>query len=218
METTPSLKKNDMSLKGKLPNQLISLALTTLEEVLGKNGTNALLYYTKLDKFKDNYPPYNLEPEQSSEDFSLLLTGIIDIMGETGARSILFRGGMRSFEIMRENYPSLWNLDGIEPSEKTPERLFKEFVKIQEIIVNTSTQIFGDIFKLYESDEGLVLENHDCYWCKGLKSKKPICHGSVGFNYAIAKWIMGETAKVEETHCRAVGDDVCRFVMYKPKT
>ena len=207
-----------MSLKGRLPNQLLSLALTTIDEILGKNGTNTLLNYAKLQKFKDNYPPYNLELEQSSEDFSRLLTGIIDIFGEKGARPILFRGGMRSFEIMHDNYPSLWSLEGIEPTEKTSERLYKEFVNIQNIIVNTSTQIFGDIYKLYECDEGLVLENNDCYWCKGLKVKDPICHGSVGFNLAIAKWIMGENAKVEEIHCSAVGDGFCRFVMYKPKT
>jgi len=207
-----------MSLKGKLPNQLLSLALTTMDEIMGKNGTNSLLNFTGLQKFRDNYPPYNLDLEQSSDDFSRLLTGIIDIFGEKGARPILFRGGMRSFEIMRDNYPSLWDLEGIEPTEKTPERLYKEFVNIQNIIVNASTQIFGDIFKLYETEEGLVLENHDCYWCKGLKAKEPICHGSVGFNYAIAKWIMGEDAKVMETHCSAVGDDTCRFVMYKPKT
>ena len=207
-----------MSLKGKLPNQLLSLALTTMDEVMGRNGTNTILNYVNLQKFKDNYPPYNLELEQSSDDFARLLTGIIDVLGEKGARPILFRGGKRSFEIMRENYPNLWSLDGIEPTEKTPDRLYKEFVNIQNIIVNASTQIFGDIFKLYESDDGLVLENHDCYWCKGLKAKEPICHGSVGFNYAIAEWIMGEDARVEEVKCSAVGDDMCMFIMYRPKT
>lgn len=206
-----------MSLKGKLPNQIISLAITTIEEVTGRNGVNSILNYTNLQKFIDNYPPYNLELEQSSDDFARLLTGIIDVFGEKGARPILFRGGKRSFEIMRENYPSLWSLDGIEPTEKTPERLYKEFVKIQNIIVNASTQIFGDIYKLYETDDGLVLENHDCYWCKGLKAKEPICHGSVGFNYAIAEWIMGKDSRVEEVKCSAMGDDMCMFIMYKPK-
>ncbi len=206
-----------MSLKGKLPNQIFSLALTTLDEIMGKNGTNSLLNYSKLEKFIGNYPPYNLDPEQESEDFSRLLTGIIDVLGEKGARPVLFRGGMRGFNIMREKYPSLWNLEGIEPTEQTPERLFDEFLNIQKIIVGASTQIFGDIYKLYECDEGLALENHDCYWCKGLKTNEHICFGSVGFNLGIAKWILGEYAMAEETHCCAVGDDMCRLIMYRPK-
>jgi predicted hydrocarbon binding protein len=210
------MEVNDMSLKGKLPNQILNLALTTLDEIIGLNGTKSLLNYIDLKKFIDNYPPYNLNPEQNSEDFSRLLTGIIEIMGLKGARPILFRGGTRAFEVMRENYPALWNLEHVQPSEKTPERLFDEFVRIQEIIVNASSQIFGDIYKLYKSGNSLVLENHDCYWCKGLESTEPICFGSCGFNFAIAKWVVGQDVKVEETQCHAMGAPFCKFIMYRP--
>lgn len=202
----------------KVPNQLLYLTLTSIEEVMGKNGINTLLNFTKLQKFRDNYPPYNLELEQSSDDFSRMLTGIIEIMGEKGARPILFRGGMRSFTIMYENYPMLFNLEGIEPTEKTTERLFDEFVKIENTILTASTQYFGDIYKMYECDEGLVLENHDCYWCKGVKAKEPVCHGSVGFHFGIANWVTGQKIKIEETNCCAVGDDFCKLVMHRPNT
>jgi hypothetical protein len=206
-----------MCLKGKLPNQVLNLALTTVDEVIGKNGTKTILNYTGLKKFIDNYPPYNLDFEQSSKDFSRLLTGIIEVVGLRGARSILFRGGIKGFETMRENYPALWNLEHVKPSEKTPERLFDEFVRIQGIIVNASTHIFGDIFKLYENEDGLVLENHDCYWCKGLKFDEPVCFGSCGFNYAIATWVLGQQAKVKETQCHAAGAPFCQFMMYRPE-
>jgi predicted hydrocarbon binding protein len=207
-----------MSLKGNLPNQVLNLTLTTLDEVMGQKGTKSILNYTGLQKFIDNYPPYNLDLDQSSEVFSHLLTGVISIMGVKGARPILFRGGMRGFEIMRENYPGLWNLEGIEPTERTPAKLFSEFVRIQGIIVAASTQIFGDIYKMYECDEGLALENHDCYWCKGLTTEVPVCFGSCGFNYAIAKWIVGPDTKVEETQCHAAGAAFCKFIMYRPGT
>ena len=71
----------EMKMKGKVPNQLLNLALSALEEVMGKSGVNSVLNYAKLQKFIDNYPPYNLEPEQTSEDFAHLLTAIIDILG-----------------------------------------------------------------------------------------------------------------------------------------
>ena len=202
----------------KVPNQLLSLALTTIEEVMGKNGINTLLNYTKLHKFKDNYPPYNLELEQSSDDFARLLAGTIDIFGEKGARPILFRGGMRSFEIMHDNYPILFNIEGVEPTEKTPERLFDEFFNIEKTIVTASTQYFGDIYRLYECDEGFALENHDCYWCKGVKAKEPVCHAAVGFHFGIANWVTGQKIKIVETLCSAVGDDFCKLIMHRPKT
>lgn len=89
---------------------------------MGKNATKSLLNYSKLETFIDNYPPYNLYPEQETEDFSRLLTGIIDVLGKKGARYVLFRGG-----------------------------------------------------------------------------------------------ILGENAMAKETHCCAVGDDMCRLIMYRPK-
>jgi predicted hydrocarbon binding protein len=30
------------------------------------------------------------------------------------------------------------------------------------------------------------------------------------------QWVVGGEVKVEETHCIAAGDPVCRFIMHKP--
>jgi hypothetical protein len=205
-----------MPSKEKLPNQIITLALTTFDEIIGVNGTKSLLNYTGLQKFIGNYPPYNLDAEQDLQDFTGLTTGLFEIMGVKGARPIMFRSGMRGFEVMREKFPSLWNMEHVQPSERTPERLFDEFVRIQRIVIAGSAQIFGDIFKIYENDEGFVLENHDCYWCKGMKADEPVCYGSCGFNYSVGKWVMGKEIKVDEPLCHAKGDPFCKFVMHRP--
>jgi len=205
-----------MPLNDMLPNQVLTLVLVTLDEIAGTNGTKSLLNYTGLKKFIDNYPPYNLDVEQKSVDFTRLTTGLFELMGTNGARPVMFRVGMRGFEIMRERFPALWNLDAIKPEEKTPDRLFDEFVRIQKLIIGGSAQIFGDIFKTYENEDGFVLENHDCYWCKGMSADEPICYGSCGFNFAIGKWVMGKAITVEETQCQAMGAEFCKFVMHRP--
>jgi predicted hydrocarbon binding protein len=206
-----------MALKDKLPNQILYLAFITMEEILGPNGLKSILNYTKLQKFIDNSPPNNMELEQSYEDFTRLMTGLIDVLGEQGSRTILFQAGKRSFEIILEQFPGLLNLDGVEPADRTPERMFGELVRIQNITFDAAKYIFGDIYTCYENEEGYVIELAPCYWCHGLRTKAPICHAGTGMSTAIGRWVTGQDIKVEETLCIARGDDRCRHVMYRPK-
>ncbi len=205
-----------MSLKEKLPNQIMYLAFISSEYVMGVNGLNAILNYSKLQKFIGNYPPNNLELEQSSEDFTRFMSGLIGVLGEKGSRTIAYQIGKKSFDIIREQFPSLLNIEGVEPQEMTPDRLFGEYVRIQGIMFEAAKGIFGDIYKYYEDEKGFVSEVSPCYWCKGLKTKEPICNAGTGFAAAIAKWIIGQDVKVEETHCIAAGDEICRHVTYRP--
>lgn len=205
-----------MSLKGKLPNQVFYLGMIAAEEILGLNGLNSILNYAKLQKFIGNYPPNNLELEQNSEDFTRLMAGFIEVLGERGSRSITFQLGKRSFELIVEQFPALLNLDGITPEERTPERLFDEYVRLQDIMFIAAKQIFGDIYNCYENKDGYVIELSPCYWCLGLKTKGPICNAGTGFSHAVGRWIMGQDLRIEETLCIAAGDEICRHVIYRP--
>jgi len=207
-----------MPLKEKLPNQLFYLAFTTVEDVVGKNGLNSVLNYTGLKKFINNNPPNTLDLEHPTEDFTRFVSGMILVFGENGARSMMLRSGMRSFQIMLNDFPGLFNLEGVEIKKGTPDKLFKEYVRIQHTIIDAAKYIFGDdLYKQYETDDMAVLEISPCYWCMGLETKSPICHGEVGFKLGAARWIFGKDIRIEETHCIAKGDPMCRFVMYRPK-
>ena len=207
-----------MPLKEKLPNQLFYLAFTTVEDVVGKNGLNSVLNYTGLKKFINNNPPNTLDLEHPTEDFTKFLSGMISVFGENGSRSMMLRSGMRSFQIMLDDFPGLFNLEGVEIKKGASDKLFKEYVRIQHTIIDAAKYIFGDdLYKQYETDDMAVLEISPCYWCMGLETKSPICHGEVGFKLGAARWIFGKDIRIEETHCIAKGDPMCRFVMYRPK-
>ncbi len=206
-----------MPFREKLPNQMFYLGLVTLEDVLGNNGLKSILNYSGFSHFIDNPPPNNLEKEHTSDDFIRMITGIVNVLGEKGARMILFQAGIRSFEIMLDKFPALFNIEGIEPKERNPERMFEEFKRIYQIIVDALVGMYGDIYKFYECDEGVALEIAPCLWCQGLKTEGPICMTPAGFEFAAAKWILGQEIKVEETHCIAKGDDMCRMVMHRPE-
>ncbi len=215
-ETTSNREDYTMPLKEKIPNQMLYLALITAEEIIGRNGMRSILNYANLQKFIDNYPPNDLAEEQETLDFTRLMAGLIDLVGERGARAIMFRGGIRGFEIFHEQFPSLMNIEGIKPEEKTDDLMFDEFMRIYGIMVDASVALWGDIFKYYPCEEGAALEISPCQYCVGLKTKEPICNAQVGFQFGILRWILGKEVKVEETHCIAMGDPMCRFVMHRP--
>jgi predicted hydrocarbon binding protein len=206
-----------MSMKDKYPNQLYYMLLVTAEEILGKNGLNSVLNYAGLQKFIGNYPPSDMEEIHPSSDFTKMIASFLDVMGQNGAKTILFRGGVRGFEIMYEQFPALFNIDNLNIPDGDTDQLFEEFKRIYGIMVDASVQIQGDIFKYYETDDGVALEISPCHWCAGIKSQNPICHAQRGFQFAIAKWITKKEIKIDETHCIATGDDMCRFVMHRPK-
>ena len=206
-----------MLMKNKYPNQLFHLAFITGEEILGKSGFNAILNYAKLQKFIGNYPPGNMELEHPSEDYTRFMASIIDVMGEKGARALLFRGGVRAFEISLEQFPALFNLNGIEPEKKAPEEMFDEFKRIYQIIVNASNSMYGDIYRLYDCDEGVTLEMSPCLYCNKIKSEKPVCFIQVGYQHGLTRWVLGQPAKVEEVECIATGDDKCKIIVHRPK-
>ena len=116
-----------MPLKEKLPNQLFNLAFVTVEEILGKNGLNSILNYAKIPHYIGNYPPNTIDLEHPSSDFTRFVSGMVEVLGEKGASSIILLSGIRSFEIMLKDMPGLFALEGVEvkgcPVEETFRRV-----------------------------------------------------------------------------------------------
>jgi predicted hydrocarbon binding protein len=205
-----------MPLKEKIPNQMLYMVLLTAHDILGENAVKSVLNFAHLQNYINNYPPNDLNEEHSIAEFSRLMAGLVDLLGERGARAIMFRGGVRGFEIFHEQFPSLMNIEGITPEERSDDKMFEEFMRIYGIMVDASVPLWGDVFKYYPCEEGAALEISPCQYCVGLKTKDPICSAQVGFQFGVLRWILGKEVKVEETHCIATGDPMCRFVMHRP--
>ncbi len=197
-------------LKDKILNSLMYVSLITIKDIMGKNGFNALLNFSGLAKYKDEFPPNDDKVEVPLPDFSALIKGILEIFGEKGARSILYNLGRRSFNVILEENPALLGLVGL-GLKVLPKK--KRIDKLYTIASKETNKIFGENQNYYSSDEGFVFEIYDCFWCKGLKTKGPICYAEVGWNAEAAKWATGDEHGVEEVLCRAKGDNVCKIVI-----
>ena len=197
-------------LKKYIPNSMMYITLLTVQETIGKNGLNAILNYTSLTKYRDNFPPNDDKLEVPGTDFTRIQGGIIDIFGERGARSILYKAGRRGFQLVIEKNPTLLGLMGIGLKLLSKR---KRLEKVFELGAESNNKIFGENQRFYVTDEGFVCELFDCYWCKGLTSEGPICFGEAGLDAEVAKWASGDEHEVREVLCRARGDDVCKFVI-----
>jgi len=79
------------------PNMMVRIYLQALEEVMGKNGINALLNLAGLPHLIDNYPPANLNQEFDFADFSALGQALDDMYGPRGGRGLALRAGRAAF-------------------------------------------------------------------------------------------------------------------------
>jgi len=207
-----------MPLKKNLPNNIFFVQFKVAEELFGKNGLNSVLNYVHLQKFKNNYPPNDLNAEHTLEDFTRFMQGVIDIFGEPALRPVMYRGGMIAFDIIKEHLAAAFNVERIQKRGRTRDELFDEMCLIYKMMLDGGKEIFGDVFHVYETSSGLINEIKPCYWCMGLTSKKPICYEEIGFIVALSKWVIGEPVKVEEVKCIAKGDPACQFVVHRPST
>ena len=59
------------------PNNIARIYLQAMEEVMGKNGLNAILNMANLNNLIDNYPPNNLNREFDFADYSALSGALV---------------------------------------------------------------------------------------------------------------------------------------------
>ena len=79
------------------PNKMGRILLVAMEEVMGRNGLNALLNLTSMQQFIDTLPPDNLERGFDFANISNLNQGLDEIYGPRGGRGLALRGGRAIF-------------------------------------------------------------------------------------------------------------------------
>ena len=70
------------------PNRIARIILEAFEEIMGKNGLNAILNLADLSHYIDNYPPENLEKEFDFAELTALLVALEEMYGPRGGRGL----------------------------------------------------------------------------------------------------------------------------------
>lgn len=189
-------------------NTLMRQALAAVEEVIGKNGLNAVLRMSGLEQYVDNLPPDDLNPSVKSSDYARLNEAIENFYGR-GGRGILRRIGKASFQYAVREQAALLGLAGV-ALKLLPRKQRVRFIlnSLANALKKTNPQVQIEV---EEADNEFAYVARTCSVCYGRQSDKPICHLYVGSIGEAVQWATGQPYQVQETQCIAKGDPYCRF-------
>jgi predicted hydrocarbon binding protein len=195
-------------------NKIVLITLEALEDVMGKNGLNAILNLAHLPHLIDNLPPNNLDREFDFADFSSINLALEEMYGPRGGRGLALRAGRAAFDDALRNFGALAGAGDL---------AFK-VLPLQakmRIGIPAMAKIFSQISDQYttvkEQDNEFLYTIHRCPVCWGRPpSDRPVCFVAVGLLQEGLKWLSGGNEfRVNESKCVAMGDEVCEFVIQK---
>jgi len=195
------------------PNNIARIYLQAMEEVMGKNGLNAILNMAHLGHLVDNYPPGNLNREFDFADYSALSGALEEMYGPRGGRGLALRAGRASFAQGLRHFGALAGAGDL---------AFKVLplgTKLK-IGIPAMAKVFSQV-----SDQRSTVEESPteyryvmkpCPVCWGRQSEKPMCHAGAGLLQEGLRWLSGgHEFRVQESKCVGCGDDACVLVVQK---
>ncbi len=196
------------------PNKAGRIILESLQNVMGKNGLNAILNLAHLTNYIDNLPPNNLERAFDFGDVTAINMGLEEMYGPRGGRGLSLRAGRATFAEVLRNFGALAGVGDL------AFRVLPLNTKLR-IGVPTMARIFSQISDQHstveESDNEFYYTIHRCPQCwsrKGLD--KPVCFMATGLLQEGLKWLSGGNEfRVNESQCMATGNEACVFVIQK---
>jgi len=196
------------------PSKFGFITLKALEDVMGKNGLNAILNLAGLNAYVDNYPADNLEKTFDFADLSSINIALEEMYGPRGGRGLALRAGRATFADALRNFGALAGAGDL---------AFK-VLPLQakmRIGIPAMAKIFSQVSDQYstveERENEFVYTIHKCPVCWGRSGvDKPVCFIAVGLLQEGLKWVSGGNEfRVNESRCIALGDEVCEFIIQK---
>lgn len=196
------------------PNKFGLIIIKALEDVMGRNGLNAILNLAGLNKYTENYPPDNLEKGFDFSELSALGVALEEMYGPRGGRGLALRAGRATFSDALKDFGALAGASDL---------AFKVLPLQAKLRIGlpAMAKIFSQISDqkstVEEKENEFVYTIHKCPVCWGREgSDKPVCFIATGLLQESLKWISGGNEfRVNESRCHAMGDEVCEFIIQK---
>jgi predicted hydrocarbon binding protein len=194
------------------PNKYGLIAIKALEEVVGKNGLNAILNLAHLTNLIDNYPQDNLELAFDFSDLSSINQALEEMYGSHGGRGLALLIGRAIFMDGLRHFGALVGMEDMEF------RALPLQVKLHiglPALAKVFSQVSDQSNSVMEYENEFIYTIHRCPVCWGRSVlDKPVCYVAAGLIQASLKWISGGMEfGVHETKCFAMGNENCEFVV-----
>lgn len=195
------------------PNRMAAILLRALEDVMGRNGLNAILNLAKLAEYIDKMPPDNLAREFDFSDFGALTAALEDMYGPRGGRGLGLRAGRATFAQGLKDFGALAGAGDLAFKVlPLPAKLKIGIPAMAKIFSTVSDQKT----RVEEKDDHYLYTIEVCPVCWDRKTDKPCCHVAVGLLQEGLRWVSGGNEfRVGEIECHASGDKDCVFKIEK---
>jgi predicted hydrocarbon binding protein len=195
------------------PNVIAKIYLEAIEEVMGVNGTKALLNLASMPHLIDNFPPGNLSKEFPFEDFAGLNEAMESMYGPRGGRALSLRAGRKAFAQGLSNFGAMVGI-----ADRTF-RLLPLSIKLKvglRAMATTFSTTSDQISHVQEEGDHYIYVIERCPVCWQRHADSPICHAAMGIIQEALSWGSGgRRFKTSEVTCIAKGDPTCNFIIHK---
>jgi predicted hydrocarbon binding protein len=196
------------------PNKFGLITLKSLEDVMGKNGLNAILNLAGLNNYIENYPPDNLEKGFDFTELSAIGVALEEMYGPRGGRGLALRAGRATFADALKYFGALAGAGDL---------AFKVLPLQAKIriglpaMAKVFSQVSDQLSTVEEKDNEFIYTIHKCPCCWSRSGvDKPVCFIATGLLQESLKWVSGGNEfRVNESRCVAMGEPVCEFVVQK---
>jgi predicted hydrocarbon binding protein len=195
-----------------LPNATLRVLFLSMEDVMGQNGVSAVLNSAGLSRFVKNYPPNNLEPSVTFEEYATVVKAVEDFYGARAAKAQLVRVGRATFQYALKEHPTTLGLGGLAL------KMMPLNMQMKTVLGNVAGGMTKDLHEpahIEERADHYVFVKDACGACQGRKAEKPVCFTTAGAILESLKWATGKNFDVTEIVCRAMGGATCTFRIAK---
>jgi hypothetical protein len=196
------------------PNKFARLAIEAMEEIMGRNGLNAILNLAGMSQYVDNYPPDNLEKKFDFTDFTALNIALEDMYGPRGGRGLALRAGRAIFAGGLRSFGALAGVSDL--AFKVLPLNAKLRVGVPAM-ANIFSQFSDQISNVYEEGgDKIIYTMERCALCWGRKTDRAVCFMGQGLLQEGLRWVSGgREFKVDMATCIGKGDDMGRYIIFK---
>jgi hypothetical protein len=195
------------------PNKFARITIEALEEVMGKNGLNAILHLAGLSELINNYPVDNLEKEFDFAYFTALSAALEEMYGPRGGRGLALRAGRATFADALRGFGALAGVGDL--AFKVLPLAAKLKIGLPAM-ANIFTQFSDQISNVHEEGDKYIYTLERCPMCWNRKADKPVCYVGQGLLQEGLRWVSGgHEFKVDMSDCIAKGDPMGRYIIYK---
>jgi len=196
------------------PNKFGLITISSLEDVMGKNGLNAILNLAGLNSYIENYPPDNLEKAFDFAELSAIGIALEEMYGPRGGRGLMLRAGRATFADALKYFGALAGAGDL--AFKVLPLQAKMRIGLPAM-AKIFSQVSDQLSTVEEKDNELIYTIHKCPCCYGRSGvDKPVCFLAVGLIQESLKWVSGGNEfRVNESKCVALNDPVCEFIIQK---